>query len=136
MTIIGFERKTNGSRNLLVFDPMFHDAPNVSKLVGEEFLLNPSSQSNENGKTKARVQEPKDMLTAYRRGTKYLRRYNEFEVLRLVVPKIVVDPNARVGAVDSGSKVGTIESGTRIGAEAGAEERDVRDKVRQKWGGK
>lgn len=67
MTIIGLERKLNGSRNLLVFDPMFHDAYNITKLIGERF----------------RHPEPEDLLKAYRRGTKYLRKYNEFELLKL-----------------------------------------------------
>ncbi|KAE8444400.1 hypothetical protein EG329_000600 [Mollisiaceae sp. DMI_Dod_QoI] len=37
MTIIGFEKQKDGSRNLIVFDPMFHDAENVVKLVGTSF---------------------------------------------------------------------------------------------------
>lgn len=70
MTIVGFERKANGSRNLICFDPMFHDNYNVTKLIGERF----------------RHYDPEDLLRAYRRGTKYLRRYNEFEILKYVVP--------------------------------------------------
>ena len=70
MTIVGLEQRKDGSKNLLVFDPMFHDNANVLRLVG-----------NENFKTKS----PEDMLKAYRRGVKYLRKYNEFEILRYAV---------------------------------------------------
>jgi len=66
MTIIGLEKKKDGSKNLLVFDPMFHDAPNVLKVVGETF----------------RAKIPEDLLRAYRRGVKYLKKYSEFETLR------------------------------------------------------
>lgn len=68
MTIVGFEKKVDGSRNLLVFDPMFHDAPNVIKHVGKSFS----------------VKNPAELLRAYRRGAKYLKRYKAFEVLRCV----------------------------------------------------
>jgi len=71
MTIIGLEKRTDGSRNLIVFDPMFHDASNVLKLVGTSFTH----------------KAPADLLTAYRRGVKYLRKYNEFEILKLTPPK-------------------------------------------------
>ena len=66
MTIVGFEKKRDGSKNLIVFDPMFKDAPNILKHVDCKF----------------ECKEPADWLKAYRRGTKYLRRYNEFEVLK------------------------------------------------------
>ncbi|QSZ34841.1 hypothetical protein DSL72_007700 [Monilinia vaccinii-corymbosi] len=69
MTIIGFEKQTDGTENLLVFDPMFHDANKVIKLVGS---------------APVRHRHPGDLLKAYRRGNKYLRRYNEFELLKLV----------------------------------------------------
>lgn len=65
MTIVGFEKRSDGSNNIIVFDPMFHDAPNITKLVGQ------------NAKHKA----PADLLRAYRRATHYLKRYNEFEIL-------------------------------------------------------
>ncbi|KAH9221152.1 peptidase family C78-domain-containing protein [Leptodontidium sp. 2 PMI_412] len=70
MTIIGFERKRDGSKNLIVFDPMFHDAANVTKLIGMSF----------------RAKHPADHLRAYRRGVKYLKKYNEFELLKLTPP--------------------------------------------------
>ncbi len=66
MTIIGFEKQKDGSRNLIVFDPMFHDAENVVKLVGTSFTH----------------KYPGSILKAYRRGSKYLRKHNEFELLK------------------------------------------------------
>ena len=69
MTIVGFEQKKDGSKNLIVFDPMFHDNANVMRLVG-----------NDNFRTKS----PEDMLRAYRRGVKYLKKFNEFEILRYI----------------------------------------------------
>ena len=69
MTIVGFEKKLDGSKNLLCFDPMFHDAPNILRLVGNKSF---------------KVKAPEDMLRGYRRGVKYLKKYNEFEVLRYV----------------------------------------------------
>jgi hypothetical protein len=70
MTIVGFEKKKDGSKNLIVFDPMFHDAANIMRLVDAP----PFTQKS-----------PADMLKAYRRGTNYLKRHNEFEVLKYVV---------------------------------------------------
>jgi hypothetical protein len=66
MTIVGFEKKTDGTRNLIVFDPMFHDASNIIKLIGRTFVH----------------KDPEDLLKAYRRGNKYLKKYNEFELLK------------------------------------------------------
>jgi len=66
MTIVGFEQKRDGSKNLIVFDPMFHDASHVTRLVGQKFTH----------------KDPEGILKAYRRGAKYLRKYNEFELLR------------------------------------------------------
>lgn len=68
MTIIGFEKRKDGSKNLLVFDPMFHDASNVTKFIGRTFKHNNSS----------------DLLKAYRRGVKYLQKYDSFELLKWV----------------------------------------------------
>lgn len=67
MTIIGFEKKLDGSKSLLVFDPMFHDAPDVVKLIGKKTFS---------------VKNPSEYLRAYRRNMKYLKRYRAFEVLR------------------------------------------------------
>ncbi|KAG4034044.1 hypothetical protein MFRU_003g00220 [Monilinia fructicola] len=71
MTIIGYEKQIDGTENLLVFDPMFHDANKVIKLVDS---------------APVRHRHPGDLLKAYRRGNKYLKRYNEFELLKLVPP--------------------------------------------------
>jgi hypothetical protein len=66
MTIIGFEKKKDGSQNLLVFDPMFHDAPGILRLVGTSFSC----------------KNYVELLRAYQRGTKYLKKYRAFEILR------------------------------------------------------
>lgn len=66
MTIVGFEKRSDGSKNLIVFDPMFHDAPQITKLIGQKFVH----------------KSPADILRAYRRATHYLKRYNEFETLK------------------------------------------------------
>jgi hypothetical protein len=69
MTIVGFEQKKDGSKDLIVFDPMFHDNANVLRLVDKKNF---------------RIKSPEDMLRAYRRGVKYLKKFNEFEILRYV----------------------------------------------------
>lgn len=66
MTIIGIEKKADGKANLLVFDPMFHDAQVITQRVGRKF----------------KYKHADSVLNAYRRGHKYLKRYREFETLR------------------------------------------------------
>nr|XP_036583093.1 peptidase family c78 [Colletotrichum truncatum]KAF6791989.1 peptidase family c78 [Colletotrichum truncatum] len=66
LTIVGFEKQKNGSSNLLVFDPMFRDPPALARLIGQKFKHRSADES----------------LKPYRRGSKYLRRYREFETLR------------------------------------------------------
>ncbi|PQE30765.1 peptidase family C78 protein [Rutstroemia sp. NJR-2017a WRK4] len=68
MTIIGFEQLIDGTKNLLVFDPVFHDSSKVTKLVGQTFIH----------------KSPGNVLKAYRRGTRYLKKYHEFELLKYV----------------------------------------------------
>lgn len=68
MTIVGLEKQTDGRRNLLVFDPTFRDSSVITQRVGTQFTYRHADHA----------------LNAYRRGHKYLRRYREFEVLRLV----------------------------------------------------
>lgn len=68
MTIIGLERMRDGSSNILVFDPMFGDRSSITKLIGQQV----KEKSNE------------DLLKGYRRGHKYLQKYKEFELLRLI----------------------------------------------------
>lgn len=67
LTIIGIEKQRDKGFNLLVFDPSFRDPAGVRELVDET------------------VKVPKHkiggLLDAYRRGTKYFRKYGEFEVL-------------------------------------------------------
>lgn len=65
MTIVGFERKIDNEPRLLVFDPMFRGAYYTARLA--------DSQCNNSRAKKA--------LKPYRRGQKYLRKYNEFEIL-------------------------------------------------------
>jgi hypothetical protein len=66
MTIVGMEQRMDGSKALIVFDPMFHDASNVTKLVGQLFDH----------------KAPEGVLKAYRRSLKYLGNYSEFEILK------------------------------------------------------
>lgn len=80
MTIIGLEYDKSsgkGARNLIVFDPMFHDASNVTKYVGQE--VGGGHYHLHNIHTLAANMA----LNPYRRGSKYLGRFREFEVIRL-----------------------------------------------------
>lgn len=70
MTIVGIEKGLGGAANLLVFDPMFRDSAVILERVGKEFTY----------------KYPDHALKAYRRGHSYLKRYREFEVLRLKPP--------------------------------------------------
>lgn len=67
MTIVGMERKQDGSKSLLVFDPMFHDASDVMKLIDQQAFTHKA---------------PETVLKAYRRNLKYLGQYSEFELLK------------------------------------------------------
>ena len=67
MTIVGLEKRVSGELSLLVFDPTYRDSKTVTSLIGHETQLKPSAAEEE--------------LRAYRRGTKSLRKYREFEVL-------------------------------------------------------
>ncbi|KAI5921318.1 peptidase family C78-domain-containing protein [Camillea tinctor] len=69
LTIVGFEKHADGTADLLVFDPMFHDPEGITNHVGRRF----------------RHKAPDSALKPYRRGRKYLKKYNEFETLRLRV---------------------------------------------------
>lgn len=66
MTIIGFERRKNGTCNLLVLDPMFKPSPGILQLVGTRF----------------RAAAPEKLLKAYRRGGIYLEKHKCFEILQ------------------------------------------------------
>lgn len=66
LTIIGFERKKSGARNLLVFDPSFKAPQGVRDNIGA---------------TSIQVRNPAKLLGAYRKGAGYLRKYKQFEIL-------------------------------------------------------
>ncbi|KAI1858068.1 uncharacterized protein JN550_012890 [Neoarthrinium moseri] len=69
MTIVGIEKRADGTRELLVFDPMFHDSDSLVKHVGS--------------RREFKVKSPDSSLKLYRRGNKYLKRFHEFELLKL-----------------------------------------------------
>lgn len=66
MTIIGLQKTSSTTKNLLVFDPMFSDSPSIVKLVGQTFTH----------------KTPSEALKPYVRNLKYLSRYNDFELLK------------------------------------------------------
>jgi zinc finger-containing ubiquitin peptidase 1 len=66
LTIVGLEKRQNGSTELLVFDPTFHDSPSITKHIGRTF----------------HHRYPDSALKLYRRGNKYLKKYHEFEILK------------------------------------------------------
>ncbi|KAI0120036.1 peptidase family C78-domain-containing protein [Nemania sp. FL0031] len=75
LTIVGLEQRLSGSPKLLVFDPMFHDPAGIIRIA-------------EHDKHKARIpihRSPESALRLYRRGNNYLKKYHEFELLRLKV---------------------------------------------------
>lgn len=67
LTIVGLEKRSNGSTELLVFDPMFRDPQSITKLIGRALSHKTS---------------PDKSLSLYRRGNKYLKKYHEFELLK------------------------------------------------------
>lgn len=67
MTIIGFEITKKGTANLLVFDPMFKTSPAIRRLA--QHYATPSDLGR--------------ILKAHRRGTSYLQKYKDFEVVKL-----------------------------------------------------
>ncbi|KAH9909816.1 peptidase family C78-domain-containing protein [Xylariomycetidae sp. FL2044] len=67
LTIVGLEKRTNNTAELLVFDPMFRDPSSITCHVGRRFVH----------------RHPDDALKLYRRGNKYLKKYTEFEILKL-----------------------------------------------------
>ncbi|EEH10531.1 DUF1671 domain-containing protein [Histoplasma capsulatum G186AR] len=69
LTIVGFEIRKSGSPNLLVFDPMFKTSPAIERLIGN---------------IRARPQDPRCLIKAYRRGPGYLHKYKEFEILKCI----------------------------------------------------
>ncbi|KAI1754427.1 peptidase family C78-domain-containing protein [Xylaria castorea] len=80
LTIVGLERRASGSLKLLVFDPMFHDPDGVTRLVGRAG----DTKEDKNNKIRHAIhRSPDGMLRLYRRGNNYLKKYHEFELLRL-----------------------------------------------------
>lgn len=69
MTIIGIEKQGDGSWHLLVFDPSNRDPESIKV-------------KNRNSVKKQKKYPQFDLLLEpYRRGGKYLSKYDEFEVL-------------------------------------------------------
>ena len=68
LTIVGLEICKTGAMTLLVLDPMFKTSPALCKFIG----------------VKVRTHTPEQLLKAYRRGGKYLGKYDGFETLKLV----------------------------------------------------
>lgn len=67
LTIVGFERRRDGTSNLIVFDPMYSTSPAMHKLVGRKNI---------------RTARP-EVLYAYRRGLGQLKKHAAFEILML-----------------------------------------------------
>lgn len=82
LTIIGYEQRTDGSHNLLVFDPMFKPSPAIMRIIDGGL----SRLQRSGGSSSLTSRRPEDMLRAYRRGPVYLRRYSAFETLQLSPP--------------------------------------------------
>ncbi|KAF2233141.1 DUF1671-domain-containing protein [Viridothelium virens] len=72
LTIVGFERRTDGTSNLLVFDPMF-DIRYFMK-----HYLKSGIESR-----RLRFVGPKLMLDPFRQGSRVLRRFKAFETISL-----------------------------------------------------
>lgn len=73
MTIVGIEIQSNGSANLVVFDPMY----NVAKQLRDLAI---------NNKLAFSTPTPEKLLKAHRRDEKYLGRYKAFEYLKVNGP--------------------------------------------------
>ncbi|KAF2026638.1 DUF1671-domain-containing protein [Setomelanomma holmii] len=67
ITIVGFERRRDGACNLVVFDPMYSTSPVMHKLLGRKNI---------------RTARP-EVMHAYRRGARQLRKHAAFEILML-----------------------------------------------------
>ncbi|KAF2457344.1 peptidase family C78-domain-containing protein [Lineolata rhizophorae] len=67
ITIVGFERRKDGSGNLLVLDPMFRTSPGMERLVGRSHISTPRPE----------------VMKPYRRGKRQLGRHRDFEILML-----------------------------------------------------
>ena len=65
VTIVGFERRKDGSSNLVTFDPMYHTSPAMHGLLGRRHIRTPRPE----------------VLHAYRRPARALRKHAAFEIL-------------------------------------------------------
>ena len=65
ITIVGFERRKDGTCNLVIYDPMFRTSPGMHRLIGRKNIKTPRPE----------------VMHAYRRGAKQLRKHDAFEVL-------------------------------------------------------
>ncbi|EKG15893.1 Peptidase C78 ubiquitin fold modifier-specific peptidase 1/ 2 [Macrophomina phaseolina MS6] len=70
VTIVGYEQRKDGARNLLVFDPMFRTSPGMAKILGRRDLRTPRPE----------------VMQAYRRGGRQLKRHRDYELLALTAP--------------------------------------------------
>ncbi|KAF1953161.1 DUF1671-domain-containing protein [Byssothecium circinans] len=67
LTIIGFERRRDGTANLVIFDPSYSTSPAMHRLLGRKNI---------------KTYRP-EVIWAYRRTAKDLRKHATFEILRL-----------------------------------------------------
>ena len=96
MTIIGFEKRKDGGRNILVFDPMFYDSNDVIRLIGQEDVS---------------PKKPGELLRFYRRDLRYLQKYNEFEVLRQVYECLIPALPIKINSIQVDSAKGDHDFG-------------------------
>lgn len=67
ITVVGFERRRDGTCNLVVFDPMYHTSPVMHSLIGRKNIKTPRPE----------------VLQAYRRNARQLGKHASFEALML-----------------------------------------------------
>ncbi|PVI02794.1 DUF1671-domain-containing protein, partial [Periconia macrospinosa] len=67
ITVVGFERRHDGSRNLMVFDPMYSTSPAMHRLIGRKNI---------------KTARP-EVMWNYRRVAKQLKKHAAFEILLL-----------------------------------------------------
>ena len=68
LTVIGMEWRDDGTRNLLVFDPLFRTPDGMSRLL--EKRMSPSTMGS---------RLVYDVMRIYRRNAQYLAKYDSFE---------------------------------------------------------
>lgn len=65
ITIVGLERRRDGTRNLMIYDPMYSTSPAMHKLIGRKDIRTPRPE----------------VLHAYRRVARQLKKHAAFEIL-------------------------------------------------------